>query len=148
LPDSNLYGLVYRSHQAQILSEPELIQLIESARARNRELAITGLLLQCEGQFLQLLEGEKDDVIDLYQAIARDTRHQTVTLLAQGPLKSRSVPDWPLAFRRTSGDELAALPGFADFLEGWDDLPELARPEDWSSRLLELLKAAPATLKH
>ncbi len=145
MPDSNLYGLVYRSHQARLLSEPELVQLIERSRSQNQQLGISGLLLQCEGQFLQILEGNKDDVIDLYQSIARDPRHQSVTLLAQGPLTNRAMPDWPLAFRRTSADELSALPGFADFLDGWDDMPDLARPEDWSSRLLELLKSSANT---
>jgi len=143
--ETDLYGIVYRSRQAQVLSEAELVQLIERARANNQQQQVTGMLLQCDGQFVQILEGNKDDLIDLYQRIARDPRHGTVTLLAQGPLEARAMPNWALAFRRTLADELSSLPGLSEFLDGWDDLPELARPEDWSARLLELFKPASGT---
>ena len=142
MPAPHLYSLVYRSRATRLFSDAELVELLRSARPQNERLEITGLLLYCDGQFIQVLEGNEDDVIDLYQKISRDPRHTGVTLLNQGPIATRSMATWSMGFRQTSPAEIEALPGFSDFLDGWDDLPELAQPEDWSARLLRLFKSS------
>lgn len=73
--------ILYRSDAATLLPFSELMAIcIESAR-RNRMLGITGFLVEHEGTFLQVLEGEEEAVDALYARIREDTRHRNVELL-------------------------------------------------------------------
>ena len=55
-----LYHLLYQSQALATFSLPELLELLQQSRAYNAARGITGILLHApNGQFLQLLEGEK-----------------------------------------------------------------------------------------
>lgn len=73
--------ILYRSDAVALLPFSELMTIcIDSARP-NRTLGITGFLVEHEGTFLQVLEGEEEAVDALYTRIREDTRHRNVELL-------------------------------------------------------------------
>ncbi|HEY5718903.1 MAG TPA: BLUF domain-containing protein, partial [Gammaproteobacteria bacterium] len=63
-----LYRLIYVSSATVELSLVQLNQLLQRARTKNAALEITGLLLYCDGSFLQLLEGPQGAVEQLYRS--------------------------------------------------------------------------------
>lgn len=115
-----LYGLLYVS-EAHDLTEVEIGELMRQARARNAEYGITGVLValypagrsganvRCE-RFVQWLEGPEVAVIEVFNAIARDPRHEDVFVVWAGPRERRLCPDWRMALRwREETGFLAAL---------------------------------------
>lgn len=106
-----LYHLLYQSQALATFSLPELLKLLQPSRAYNAARGITGLLLHApNGQFLQLLEGEKGAVKHLYyHRIAADPRHEHLVVLSEGPSGTLMFADWNMSFR--AGSQLV-LPGY------------------------------------
>jgi hypothetical protein len=57
--------------------------ILQTARKANSLLGISGLLLYRMGHFVQLLEGDEEAVLKLYQKIQLDSRHKECKVLAQ-----------------------------------------------------------------
>jgi hypothetical protein len=94
----------------------DLIDVLETARYSNEQRDITGLLLHREDSFLQVLEGDEDDVRDTFERIKGDQRHCRVKLLFEGPLEEREFTDFRMGFVELDGVDVTCLPGFSDFL--------------------------------
>jgi Sensors of blue-light using FAD len=107
--------VVYASAALAPLSELELTQLLMRARANNTRRGVTGLLLYIDGSFLQVLEGEDHVVEALLARIARDPRHDRVSILLRRPIEQRQYSEWAMGF--VSPKHLtASLPGYSDYL--------------------------------
>jgi hypothetical protein len=74
------------------------------ARARNRKELVTGVLLYCNGAFLQCLEGPKAGVNRVYNSICDDSRHHQVTELVREPVTRREYSEWWMALCFVGGD--------------------------------------------
>jgi hypothetical protein len=103
-----VYYLIYSSRSKKDLSKEELFSILEKSRLRNKMMNITGFLLcinedyhpeLINGLFLQVLEGEKQDVMKLYESIEKDGRHKDVKLLAEGRLMKRMFNNWSMGYR-------------------------------------------------
>ncbi len=108
-----LHHLIYESQATQPFTEAELANLLQQAREHNEAKGLSGILLYAnDGRFVQVLEGEVDDVHELYfMHISRDKRHEHLTLLADGRLPERRFPDWRMGFRPTTAEALTELTG-------------------------------------
>jgi hypothetical protein len=96
--------IVYTSTASHALSTPELEQLVTGARARNKTLGVTGMLVFHDGTFLQALEGEQRAVCEIFASIRDDTRHRDVTVLHRGPgAEQRVFGDRSLGFADVGG---------------------------------------------
>jgi hypothetical protein len=111
-----LYSLVYVSSAVKLFSSAELVALLEKSRANNTRLGISGLLLYKDGNTMQLLEGERDTVLALYERIAADPRHRGLIRLLEGPIETRQFAEWSMAFHDLSAPEARAVPGYSEFL--------------------------------
>ncbi len=97
----------------------EEVEAILAASARNNTArGITGLLLFNGRNFLQLLEGEADEVAGLMETITADPRHAGVSVLDRRMIEVRTCPDW--AMKRVMIAE--SIANRRDMLER--DLPE------------------------
>jgi hypothetical protein len=95
----------------------DLIDLLHKSRTKNERLNITGLLVYHRREFMQLLEGDKADVLALYDTICHDSRHDQVNKLWDGPLNERNLPGWSMAFCAPAELALREKPGYSDFLK-------------------------------
>jgi len=68
-----MFSLIYRSVAGESFSNEEVYQMLSIARDFNAEHDITGCLLFHNRRFLQLLEGEKDKVHQLFSLIESST---------------------------------------------------------------------------
>lgn len=111
--------LVYASSAVALLGREQLLALMEQARADNAARHITGMLLYKDGNFLEVLEGPKDEVERTFHRISRDRRHQDVMVLLKEERTGRTFSDWSMAFYdrqiKKRGEELE-IPGFSTFL--------------------------------
>lgn len=115
-PKNGLYCLSYVSTQTVNMSAKSLAGLLEQARAHNESVGITGLLLHRDDSFFQILEGDREVVLDLFERIVADRRHERVEIVAEGPIEAREFKDWQMAFIELDGQDLSALPGFSDLM--------------------------------
>ncbi len=120
-----LVQVVYESTATRPMSEADLRELLQTARAKNERLGVTGLLLYAGNRFLQVLEGPEPAVRTLYATIQADTRHTSIeTLLTARPPK-RTFPDWEMGLERPGA--FVDLDGLSSFLQS-GNLPAAAEP--------------------
>jgi DNA-binding XRE family transcriptional regulator len=94
-----IHRLIYFSTVAPPLGESLKRTLDDISRAairRNPEQGVTGVLMACNGRFLQVLEGAKDAVHQIYGAISADPRHYGLQMVESRPISSRQFSDWGL----------------------------------------------------
>jgi hypothetical protein len=91
-----LVRCLYASRPTQPLTGPFLDGILEQSRRNNPKLGITGLLCVSDNLFIQVLEGGRDEVCELYNAIARDDRHEHVRMLAYEEISERRFGGWTM----------------------------------------------------
>ncbi len=93
-----LHEIVYVSLACEEMTTEQLQTLLQVCRAHNELAGVSGVLIYYEREFLQLLEGEANEVKALFDRIAGDHWHQQVYKLWDEPITQRSYPDWSMAF--------------------------------------------------
>ncbi len=109
-----MYYLIYISSAAIPFSSDDLLFLLERFREKNKRLGITGMLVYRDGSFMQMIEGEKQVVLDLFETIREDTRHCGVIKIMSGDVLRRSFEDWTMGF--SNMEDSGELPSFGDYL--------------------------------
>lgn len=94
--------VTYVSRWAYPLSRSELKAIEEHAVRENERVGITGVLVLCNDVFLQIVEGEPQQVRDMMDRISRDRRHTRVTTVSVEPSDERRFEDWSM---RVLGDQ-------------------------------------------
>lgn len=99
-----MFCLVYRSAAETTFKQVDIKEMLEKARLSNARNNITGCLLYYEEEFIQYLEGNQIKVLNLFDKIKADKRHNGVTILAYGVTDSREFKDWEMAYEDFFGD--------------------------------------------
>lgn len=73
-----------------------LSQIFRSARKNNVYFNITGVLSYRNGYYIQVLEGNNEDIDRLFSMIASDSRHEQVVVLLDFPISERSFAEWDM----------------------------------------------------
>ncbi len=111
----SIYNLVYMSEsqvdQPVATSLQVVDDILTEARSRNASVDVTGALLFTEGRFVQVLEGERDKVHEVFERIADDARHTDVRILSAQYSDRRRFKEWSMAF---VGDDKVLQEKFAD----------------------------------
>ncbi len=117
-----LYSLLYTSAETEPLTEIELKSLLEQARNYNLRKNITGMLLHHKNSFLQLLEGDKHIIEDLFRLkISKDKRHTAITEYFLSPIDQRTFPEWSMGFHIVQQEDFKHIEGYSEFLDkGFD----------------------------
>lgn len=71
-------------------------QILKSARAKNAELGVTGMLLLQGPYFGQVLEGKVKALRTVMARIKRDTRHTAISVVREEPMGQRVFGDWSM----------------------------------------------------
>lgn len=72
------YAICYVSTAAKEVNKDEVKSLLENSAKKNNNHDVRGVLLYSEGNFFQVLEGNKEYVLELYGEIERDPRHYNI----------------------------------------------------------------------
>lgn len=86
--------------------QTDLKDILDTARENNPKHDITGVLFYDKGQFIQVLEGEKEVIERLLSTIKEDERHDEVEILMDHQIKDRELDQWNMkAFDLSSTSE-------------------------------------------
>jgi len=113
----SLLSLLYSSAATYPMTDEDLVEILEQSRSYNQANEITGMLLYHNESFMQYLEGERDEVLSLYDHIAVDNRHTGVTLYFEREIEERNFADWSMGFTNLEKVDPSELEGFTPFLE-------------------------------
>lgn len=112
-----LYELIYTSTASNKMEADDLLFLLDQSRTKNARLAVTGLLLYCDRQFMQLIEGEKEVILSLWETIRADERHIFPKVVYEGPIERRGFADWSMGFRELDEIDVRKLHGYSNYLQ-------------------------------
>jgi len=93
-----LLELIYTSIAEPINQTRDVKDILNASERNNKAVSITGLLLFDSQRYIQILEGDADDVEKLYELICQDSRHHSLELLHKGRIHTRSFDDWRMAY--------------------------------------------------
>ncbi len=91
-----LVRCLYASRAAVPLVAPVIDSILEKSRMNNPRQGITGILCFFDDIFIQLLEGGRDEVCELFNAIIRDDRHLNVRMLSYEEISERRFGSWTM----------------------------------------------------
>jgi hypothetical protein len=91
-----LVRLLYASRTAEALTPEAIDGILASSRKSNPAMGVTGLLCYSGDIFMQVLEGGRESVNQLYNKICRDTRHRDVVLLHYEEIAERRFAGWTM----------------------------------------------------
>lgn len=91
-----LVRCLYASRPAPAFTGADLTRILEQSRRNNAPLGVTGMLCVSDNLFVQVLEGGRDEVCELYNAITGDPRHGNVRLLSYEEISERQFGSWTM----------------------------------------------------
>lgn len=136
-----MYSICYISAAVNHMSQADLVQLLETCKRKNSAINVTGLLLyNGHGTFIQVLEGDKETVENLYKLVKEDDRHCRVNCIARKHIAERSFPHWSMGFKVLNKATLSSIAGFSDFMESDDAISYLENNNHFALSLLAHFK--------
>lgn len=91
-----LVRCLYASRAAAPLTPAVMDSILEQSRRNNQKTGITGMLCMSDDVFIQVLEGGRDAVCELYSSIVQDPRHKQVRLLVYEEITERRFGHWTM----------------------------------------------------
>ena len=91
-----LIRCLYASRMLDPNSQAARTAILKSSRKHNVDLGITGVLISAGDCFVQILEGGRGQVSQLYNKIVSDKRHGDVTLMIFEEIEKRSFEGWSM----------------------------------------------------
>jgi hypothetical protein len=132
-----LVRFLYASRATMPLDPDRVEAIVEQSRRNNPARGITGLLCFVDDVFVQVLEGGRDAVCDLFSKIVRDERHQAVRILAFEEITERRFGNWNMGHVNMARVNTALLLKYSERAE----LDPFSLPGHATMALLEELVA-------
>ncbi|MDA8791792.1 BLUF domain-containing protein [Bacteriovoracaceae bacterium] len=107
-----MFQLVYLSFASPKFNNQEdkgLQEILNVANPNNESIGVTGMLLYKGGVFMQLLEGNKNVVLNLFGRIGTDLRHEGIKILVKQEVEGRLFTDWTMGYRKIDNVEIEAI---------------------------------------
>ncbi|XOV77795.1 MAG: BLUF domain-containing protein [Aestuariibacter sp.] len=101
-----VYQLVYMSKATITFDDAQLKKLMVTCEKNNAEFEITGLLVFCNGYFMQLIEGEEHHVTSLFNVIKQDPRHTDVSIILSKVGQERLAQEWSMGLYKLDKNTL------------------------------------------
>lgn len=97
-------------HSRSLIAEEgfdqELKKIFETCTKNNVTKDVTGVLLHEGGYFVQLLEGDKENLDDVMSRVADDRRHTDIIVFVDEPIDQRQFPNWAMETFYLSNPEI------------------------------------------
>lgn len=113
-----LYELIYQSLASENFEDHDIPELFHLAKTNNEIHKVTGCLFYYERTFIQVIEGSKSTIEQLYKNIKNDTRNQKVELMWDGYIEERGFKTWALSClpQNNINGNFQALESCSDFI--------------------------------
>jgi hypothetical protein len=104
-----VHAIAYVSAASWNLLDEQLERIVAEARRLNALNGVTGVLLYCDGNFMQYLEGEEEAVLATFARIRASQSHYQVNELMNQPILEREFSDWTMGLSRPGPEEFVDL---------------------------------------
>ena len=144
---NNLIRLIYSSKHTKDFQLQEALEIENIANKKNPLIGVTGMLFCNSEGYLQVLEGPRINVSNLFIKISRDERHENPMLISVDDIQQRMFGVWAMRVI----DSTTAEENVIDFLknkyncQGHKEFPIL---NDVSLSTMFLLDLQTALLNH
>ena len=118
-----MFTICYISSARSGITEEDLSKLFSITQKYNTAGNITGILLYQSGKFLQVLEGEEDTLLNLYEKIEQDSRHNNIFVILKQKCKRRIFENYESRFSIVKSKE--ELQTIETYLNQIEDSPNL-----------------------
>ena len=82
----------------------EIHELFRQTEHTNNDLGISGMLVYSDGHFFQILEGDKEDVLNVYSKIIKDNRHYDIIKILDAPCSHRFFYRFNIPYKAINED--------------------------------------------
>jgi hypothetical protein len=120
-----MFELIYRSIANDKINSDDILNILNTSREFNLKHNITGCLLFHKNEFVQILEGEKQDVEKLYAKVEKDGRHTNVALIAKNEKDERAFHNWAMAYHEITEENYSEISKIL-FIDNFLTLSEIA----------------------
>ncbi|MAO08760.1 MAG: blue light sensor protein [Alteromonas sp.] len=98
------HSICYVSNSAEGLNKEQLEAILNKTYTNNSLKEISGILLHSMGHFFQVIEGDEDEILSLYEKIKVDNRHHNIFEVMNKPREKRFFEGYATDFKiiRTS----------------------------------------------
>ncbi|OZB17814.1 MAG: blue light sensor protein [Hyphomonas sp. 34-62-18] len=97
---NDLFRLIYVSTARPGLSDADMLSVLNASQSNNEERYITGYLVHNGENFMQLIEGPRAEVEDIYDRILKDKRHSGIVRILAEKADQRAFPRWSMNYFR------------------------------------------------
>lgn len=104
-----MHAIAYVSAASWNLLDEQIERIVSESRRLNTLNGVTGVLLYCDGNFMQYLEGGEDAVKETFERIRASESHYQLNELMNQPILEREFGDWAMRFSRPGPDEFVEL---------------------------------------
>jgi hypothetical protein len=101
-----LWTLGYVSVAIHALAPGQLEHILHSSRRDNPVYGVTGLLVHCEGTFMQVLEGPREGVHEIFRRIQANPVHTSIHVLFDERIEHREFGGWSMACKDVGSEAL------------------------------------------
>jgi Sensors of blue-light using FAD len=91
-----LVRLLYASRANATATAADMASILQQSRDKNPAEGITGILCHSGGVYMQVLEGGRNAVNNLYNLISKDPRHRDVAILHYEEVSERGFASWTM----------------------------------------------------
>ena len=99
-----VFQLIYTCALRDHVGVSELDNIAETSRIRNMTMGLTGIIFCKDGSILQILEGEKTIIENLYEKISKDARISNPLVLIRREVPKREFPNWSMGYKNADKD--------------------------------------------
>lgn len=93
-----LTRLIYYSKSTNLLKLEDINQILRKSGENNAKIGVTGCLYFNENFFIQILEGGRSEVSQLYSKISVDPRNSEIVLVEVNSIEEREFADWGMLY--------------------------------------------------
>ena len=86
--------------------QEQIDNILNTAKQFNKEKGITGVLLYNDTRFVQYLEGEYKQIMELFESIKKDPRHNNVVIVTISTVPKRLFPSWQMGGRKIGSEQI------------------------------------------
>ena len=116
-----IYSLAYVSYAADNLTQEQINQVFNFTVNWNIDHKISGFLVHNNRNFVQLLEGDKNEIKDLFSRIAIDKRHKDIFLILEQEMPQRAFDGYKSGFLISDSRLHTELKDYLDYLKLLED---------------------------
>ena len=131
-----LHHLIYVSRAQKLMKPSDNLSLLAASKEYNSTHQISGVLVYKSKTFVQLIEGPRREVQNLYRKIRKDNRHTEIQTLLNEPTYNRYYPEPGLEFHALDNTPQSALPPYSKSLNSDYDISDFTQHPEHALRLL------------